>query len=256
MKSLTPLHFDEVPAAAQAEVAFPFSAFGAAADSSAPAQSNRLEQLEKMLREAQGRAEIVEKEAYDKAYLAGEKAGMALGKRRGEQILGALQETLQHADRQLQDIQQSFAEAAIDLAEFIASQIIGEALGDTPESLLAIANQAAARLPANGPLKIAVCPEDMATFQRLLEDESDPSENSASMLSADAAISPGTCRLISDTQDALIDPLAAVHHYIEELRPALLQPPSGRSGACADDPETPEPDADAQDARPPDDPLG
>ncbi len=242
MKTLTPLHFDEVPTDAKSEVAFPFSTLGVSADPSAPAQSNRLEQLENMLKEAQGRAEVIEKEAYDKAYLAGEKAGMALGKRRGEQMLESLQKNLQNADHQLQDIQQSFAEAAVDLAEFIANQIVGEAIGETPKSLLAIANQAAARLPANGPVKIAVCPEDMAGFQRLLENENDQSEGSTAILCADASVSSGTCRLISDTQDALIDPLAAVHHYIEELRPSLLQTEPIRGSISTVAPDTPAPD--------------
>jgi len=118
-------------------------------------QPNRMQQLEAMLHEAQGRAEIIEKEAYDKAYLAGEKAGMALGKKRGEQLLGSLQESLQDATDELTAMRQSFAEAAMDVAGFIASQILTDALDSDHSRLWEIARQAACWKP-NHPWQCSV----------------------------------------------------------------------------------------------------
>ena len=181
-------------------------------------QPNRMQQLEAMLHEAQGRAEIIEKEAYDKAYLAGEKAGMALGKKRGEQLLGSLQESLQDATDELTAMRQSFAEAAMDVAGFIASQILTDALDSDHSRLWEIARQAATCLPDVSGLHIAVSPDDYDLFKRLLE-----AESSMAVLSSDATIASGSCRIISSQQDMLIDPVGAVQNCLEQLRPALIQ---------------------------------
>jgi len=224
MSNLTPLLFPEdKQSVAHSASEFPYAALPGGTDLSgqpmpAGAQPNRMQQLEAMLQEAQGRAEIIEKEAYDKAYLAGEKAGMALGKKRGDQILETLQSSLSEAEQELVTIQQAFAEAATDLAGFIAEQIIGESLSTKPDALWNIAKQAATQLPVAAELRIAVSPDDYAVFKRLIEEES-----SMAVLSSDASIRNGSCRIISSQQDMLIDPVGAVQHYLAQLRPTLLQ---------------------------------
>lgn len=180
--------------------------------------ADRMKQLEQMLQEAQGRAEIIEKEAYDKAYLAGEKAGMALGKKRGEQILESLQETLQDAEQSIDDIKHGFAEAALDIAQHLAEAIIGNTLEKEHRQLWQIAQQAAAQLPDTSELRIAVSPDDLISFKRLLDESP-----SSTLLSSDDSVHCGTCRIISSQQDILIDPVAAVEGYMAQLRPDMLQ---------------------------------
>ncbi len=209
MAEIQPLHFPEASPPLEAGERSPFPFAGMAHD--APhAPANRLEQLESMLKEAQSRAEIIEKEAYDKAYLAGEKAGMALGRKRGEQILESLQHSLKHADAQIDRIRQGFADAALDLARFIAMQILEKEILETPETLVRLAQQAAEQIPAEGELKVAVHPDDLDAFERLME--------KPMPLRPDPALRPGTCRIISETQDALVDPLHALQSYVEQLR--------------------------------------
>jgi flagellar biosynthesis/type III secretory pathway protein FliH len=179
--------------------------------------TNRMQQLENMLKEVQGRAEIVEKEAYDKAYLAGEKAGMVLGRKRGEQILESLQETLQETESLLATMQQSFAEAALDVARHLAEAIVGHSIEKDTAQLLQIAQHAAAQLQDSSGLRIAVSPDDFSSFQRLIENES-----ALCSLHRDANVKSGTCRIISSQQDILIDPVDAVGSYLQTLRPSLL----------------------------------
>ncbi|MDX8395092.1 MAG: FliH/SctL family protein, partial [Mariprofundaceae bacterium] len=173
MSSLTPLIFpeDQRPPASHTSSAFPYRSIDAEASNQSNNNTNRMQQLENMLKEVQGRAEIVEKEAYDKAYLAGEKAGMVLGRKRGEQILESLQETLKESESSLNHIQQSFSEAAMDVAKYIAESIVGENINTDPNKLLEIAKQAASQLPDSSGLRIAISPDDYSSFLRLLEDE-------------------------------------------------------------------------------------
>jgi len=222
MSALIPLSFPE--ASSQTSISnpqtgiFPYAPIGADHHEDQPAADSmhRMQQLEAMLKEVQGRAEIVEKEAYDQAYLAGEKAGMVLGKRRGEQILESLQESLKETGASLAAIQQSFADAAMDVAGFIAKQIIAETVQDNKAKLWDIAQQAAQQLPDTATLTIAVSPDDFFAFKRLLED----SDNLA-ILNSDPAVENGTCRIISSQQDILVDPVAAVSAWLDRLGPAL-----------------------------------
>ncbi len=221
MSTLIPLSFpEETSISSQQTGKFPYAPIGAEhnhGDQPAANNVHRMQQLETMLKEVQGRAEIVEKEAYDKAYLAGEKAGIALGKRRGEQILGSLQESLKDTGTSLAAIQQSFADAAMDVAGFIAKQIIAEAVQDNKATLWDIAKQAAEQLPDTSALTIAVSPDDFFAFKRLLEDS-----DSLTVLNSDPAIANGTCRIISSQQDILVDPVAAVDSWLKTLGPTLL----------------------------------
>ncbi|MBL4775051.1 MAG: flagellar assembly protein [Mariprofundus sp.] len=228
MSNITPLSFPEAPATDQVASAFPFTSIDAAPISSAHSNNNRMQQLEGMLKEVQGRAEIIEKEAYDKAYLAGEKSGIVLGRKRGEQILEALQETLQETETSLAHIQQSFAEAALDVAKHIAESIVGDIIDSDPARLLKIAQQAAAQLPDSSGLRIAVSADDFSSFKRLFEKES-----SLINLHRDSSVANGTCRVISNQQDILIDPLAAIDSYLNSLRPTLLKPSPSNSDAEA-----------------------
>jgi len=222
MNQLNPLSYPEHHPTDQVDKgAFPFRAPDAIAPTPsqqmAPAGADRMKQLEQMVQEMQGRAEVVEKEAYDKAYLAGEKAGMALGQKRAEQILASLQETLSEAERSIMTIGNGFAEAALDVACHLAEVIIGSEIKTDPSKLYEIARKAAVQLPQAADLKIAVAGDDYLSFHRMLED----SEAFATLISDDS-VTPGTCRVISSTQDILIDPAAAAANCLDQLMPALI----------------------------------
>ncbi|OIO67416.1 MAG: flagellar assembly protein [Zetaproteobacteria bacterium CG1_02_53_45] len=230
MTGMKPLSFPQgVNSPEEKKSHFPFASTPPAQPDQPPAprpvdSATRMKQLEVMLQEAQGRAEIVEKEAYDKAYLAGEKAGMALGKKRAEQILESLEVSLQDVEGSLTSIEQAFAEAAMDIARHIAEKIIGSAIEQDQAKLLQIALHAAAQLPDTSALRIAVSSDDYASFKRLL-DESE----SIAILTADDSTASGSCRIVSEQQDILIDPIAAVAIYMEQLTPAMLNEMSQRS---------------------------
>lgn len=178
---------------------------------------DRMKQLEKMLQEAQGRAEVIEKEAYDNAYLAGEKAGMVLGQKRAEQLLESIQDTLAGAEKSIDEIKLAFADTALDIARHIAEKIVSETLVTDSSKLWKIAEQAASQLPDTSDLRIAIAPGDYTTFKRLL----DESPLLATLIS-DETVQPASCRVISIQQDILIDPVAAVVNYMDQLRPELL----------------------------------
>jgi len=222
MKPLSPLPIRECPAENDDPGAteFPFAKLGVPAPPAVapqPSAEERMKQMERMLKEAQGRAETVEREAYDKAYLAGEKAGMQLGKRRAEQLLEEVEESLQHAEAEIATIRGVYADALFDLSRHVCEQIIGDAIEKSPELLMQAVERAARQLPDSKDLRIAVAPELLDSFQRLLG-ESPLLQHLAPM----PGVALNTCRLVTSQQDVLVDPVAAVADYIEQIRPSLL----------------------------------
>jgi len=182
-----------------------------------PAEEQRMQELERMLQEAQGRAEIMEREAYDKAYAAGEKAGMALGAKRAEQSLEHLDRLLQQAEEQVRNLSNTCNDAVLDIAQVVIEHVLGE-LGEQRYEMMVIAVQRAAlQMPSVSDLLLLVNPDDLASFERLMEHDGIGKWR----LKPQADVLSGCCRLISQQQDIQIDPEQAVQATLEQLRARL-----------------------------------
>lgn len=222
--ALTPLPITEDKALHQAVSSSPYPVFGghppAIAGASVPvlpAEEQRMQELERMLQEAQGRAEIMEREAYDKAYAAGEKAGMALGAKRAEQSLEQLDRLLQQAEEQVRNLSDACNDTVLDIAQTVIEHVLNE-LGDQRyEMMLAAVQRAALQLPSVSDLLLLVNSDDMAVFERLMQEEGIGKWR----VRAQVDVAPGCCRLISQQQDIQVDPEQAIKTTLEQLRMRL-----------------------------------
>ncbi|MDQ6963899.1 MAG: FliH/SctL family protein [Mariprofundales bacterium] len=177
----------------------------------------RIIQLERMLQEAKAHAEQQESEAYNRAYANGEKAGIALAKERAEATIDQFDRMIQQARQQMLHIQHSTADAIIDIAQMITESLIGELHGEQREWLVNAAAKVAANLPVPpSSLQLAVNPEDLADIKKIVDDEQREWQ-----IIPDSTLSTGCCRLISQQQDAFIDPLHAVAELVRTIRPEL-----------------------------------
>ncbi len=243
MSRLTPLPIEILEGVSKPASKSPFPVFGAAPASTpgvtaaqiTGSEVQRMDQLEQMLKDAQGRAEIVEREAYDKAYVAGEKAGLALGEKRAEQIVEAMEECLKRAENESAAMRQSCVDAIVDISQLVVEQLVGELLDQQKETLFKAAKRAAEQLPEVASLKVAVSPDDLQTFERLMQEERPDWR-----LYADPSIAAGTCRLVSKHQDAFVNPIQAVADSIRHIRVAL-HGGSIYAGDEAKDSENPDP---------------
>jgi len=182
-----------------------------------PAEEQRMQELERMLQEAQGRAEIMEREAYDKAYAAGEKAGMALGAKRAEQSLEHLDRLLQQAEEQVRNLSNTCNDTVLDIAQAVIEHVLGELGEQRYEMMVATVQQAALQMPSVSDLLLLVNPDDLATFERLMQQE----DIGKWRLKPQVDILSGCCRLISQQQDIQIDPEQAVQATLAQLRARL-----------------------------------
>ena len=215
---MNPLH-QPSPPQQNAPLAQP-NASDAPTDTSPSAESLRMKELENMLNEAQSRAAVIEQEAYDKAYAAGEKAGLALGEKRAEQMLEAMENTVVQAEQQLQQLQQDAGHAVLDIAQAIAEHVVGEFGDDVENALTQAAHQAAEQFLAEhtdlSGLVLAVHPDDLNGMSKMC------AIHPEWRIQADKSIKAGTCRLLSKHQDAFIDPQQAIEKAVSHIRGQLL----------------------------------
>jgi len=222
--ALAPLPITEDKALHQEVSSSPYPVLGAvplaAIETSAPvlaAEEQRMQELERMLQEAQGRAEIMEREAYDKAYAAGEKAGMALGAKRAEQSLEHLDVFLQQAEAQVRSLSDACNDTVLDIAQAVIEHVLGELGEQRYEMMLTAVQRAALEMPSVSDLLLLVNPDDMRVFERLMEE----GNIGQWRLRAQADVPSGCCRLISQQQDIQVDPEQAVKTTLEQLRMRL-----------------------------------
>ncbi len=185
----------------------------------APAEDGgRMRELEKMLSEAQNRASVIEQEAYDKAYAAGEKSGLSLGEKRAEQIIEAMQDILVQAENELALLQNQSVTAVIDIAQSVIEHVMGEQSGHLQRALETSVQQAMEQfMPGHSHgFVLAVHPQDLSAFSRISE------LPEGAKIRANAEVAQGTCRMIAADQDILIDPKENIMEAVQHVRQRLL----------------------------------
>lgn len=221
---LEPLGLKVLPASNTKSHETPFRELSAPAMAPVPeeipnnAPASRVQELEQMLAESQGRAAEIEQEAYDKAYAAGEKAGMALGQKRAEQILERMQQLLQETEQQFADIRYAAGEAIIDMSAQLSAWLIGELTNEDRSRLVALAEKTAHGLSQPEGIKIAVSPQDYSDFEKLME-----GSEHAFPLIAEEGVAAGMVRVFNKSQDVLVDPQTVLADAVAELKAELLK---------------------------------
>lgn len=176
-------------------------------------EQQRMQELDRMLQEARSRADMVEREAYDKAYAAGEKSGLALGEKRAEQTLEQLEKLLQQTEMQLNSLDYMCREAILDISEAMVLQLLGDMAENQQDILIKAVKRAAFQFPNMSELLVLVNPHDAQSFEALL-----PDLLSGSRIRAQADVEEGSCRLMSEQHDVLVHPSQALRESFDVLR--------------------------------------
>jgi len=184
----------------------------------APAQDNRLRLLEEKLSKHQAIAVKIEQQAYEKAYAEGEKVGLELGGKRAEQVLEQMQQILDEAVRQLDEIREHASDAITDISGAIAEWLIGEITEKEYDRLLQMAKKASRQFPEMEQLKIALHPDDLASVKKLpVDSDKEPP------LVSDTSMLAGSVRIFTHSRDVLFDPHACIEDFIKEFKAGLKE---------------------------------
>ncbi len=183
-------------------------------------EEQHMRELQNMLNEAQNRTAVVEQEAYDKAYAAGEKAGLLLGEKRAEQMLETMHNIVEDAEQQLEQLKQESVAVVLDISAAVVERVIGSLDDDSQHVLSLATEQAVAVLSADladiEHLSLAVHQHDLETMLRMCE------QHPQWKMRAEQGIERGTCRLISSKQDALVVPTEIISKAFQHIREHTL----------------------------------
>jgi len=193
----------------------PWSALGQAesnAQQTDPAEA-RIAELERMLEEMRSKAELAEREAFEKAFAAGEEAGMQLGRKRAETMLAELGELLDEAQRAVERLQEELADAAWDFVEAVVREALGRELADAQGLRDAIERALQKELPAKAEVVLVVSPSRLEALQEWL------GEHEALLrVQADASLADAQARLMLRAGAVLIDASSAVRRALRHWR--------------------------------------
>ncbi len=116
--------------------------------------------------EITNRLEVLEREAYEKGFAAGEQAGFAMGEQKAIVLLGKLEnlvgELLAFRDRTLREMEPQFVELAMSAAR----KIIIEELTVNPEAVTRITREALSKMQPQGRITIRTTPALLETISK------------------------------------------------------------------------------------------
>lgn len=177
-------------------------------------EAQRMKELEAMLSEAQSRAAVIEQEAYDKAYAAGEKSGMSLGEKRAEQILASMEKILEQAEHELKKLQEQSVEVVMDISQAIVEHVLGQSDEVIKQSIERLAEQAVeqATVAAGEPLTLFVNANELGMFSRMV------SLSEGARIMAHDDVQAGSCRIVAAGQDILVNRKESIQKAVDYIR--------------------------------------
>jgi flagellar assembly protein FliH len=165
-------------------------------------------QARRLIEEAQGRAESIQREAYHAGFEEGDRAGRKLALQKAEPALRALTDVADAVAGERHTLLQQHNNELIRIAFLIATHVVHKAVGLDPEIVSAVVADALKKVAKNQPITIRVSQHDLQLMQQLSPDGQTPLLASENLhMVADESIGRGGCRIVTDTGeiDATID---------------------------------------------------
>ncbi len=133
--------------------------------------------------------EEIEREAYEKGFQAGEKAGFEVGEKKAELLVRGLEEALRGLEEFRSRLVDELSPRVFDLGVAVAKRILRDELRDHPEHLMHLIKEAIVKLERSGTVTIRVHPmlagliekhsEEIRTIHNDIKIEVDPSVSPA-----------------------------------------------------------------------------
>jgi flagellar assembly protein FliH len=175
------------------KMTWPVLSSGADAFSSHPA----MKEVEKrMLKEVREKAQVIEKEAYEKGFEQGEKDGRELGLKRLEVVIQQWTHVLLDMERQRKEFPRTYRNEVLKLLLGIAKRIFRRELLSHEEVITVVLQEAFRYVTDRGKVRVRLSPAD---YQYLCAHPDEPpfslDENSGVTMVEDPSITRGGCLL-------------------------------------------------------------
>ncbi len=122
------------------------------------------EEARRILLEAQERADLIQREAFEKGFSQGEKAGREMAERAMEKTMVALERAVAQWDMILQDRKGELVSEVVSLAMAVAKKILQKELSLDPKVVLGVVKAALSKARVREDVVIRVNPMDLETI--------------------------------------------------------------------------------------------
>lgn len=102
--------------------------------------------------------EVIEREAYEKGFIAGEKAGFAIGEEKAKVLINKLEDALNEIAQLREKIIRELEPEILELSISIAKKILTEELRLAPEHIVEMTKKAIERIERKGQITIKINP--------------------------------------------------------------------------------------------------
>jgi flagellar assembly protein FliH len=182
--------------------------------------ANISQQCESMLEEARLKVSEIEKEAYEKGFAEGQKAGGEVGEKMAEALLNQYSASVEALNRLRGEIFATSEREVIRLALEIARKIIKREVAIDEELILALVKVALDRVADRALISVRVNPKDHAAMARHHAALSDADALSESVkLIEDPLIGRGGC--VIETESGTID--ARIEEQLREIERGFFE---------------------------------
>lgn len=160
----------------------------------------------------------LEREAYERGFEQGEKAGRLLGEQKMEPVKKAISGLLENLTSVHVKWLEERKKEIIDLTMIIATKIIHGEIQQDKSVVLRLAQEAISRTIKGSKMTLRVSPQDLAYLEKHLKEFPDIAMSEHFKIEADSQITRGGCVLISDAGE--ID--TTIENQIRVMRETLL----------------------------------
>lgn len=132
-----------------------------------PSLERKTQKTDKCMTSSRQSLEEMERDAYEKGFAAGEKAGLEMGAQKAEVLLSRIERMIREIEEYRTRIIEEIEPQLLELSSDIARKVILEELSLKPELMVAIVREAMRKLERTGPITIKMNPAVQELFKRL-----------------------------------------------------------------------------------------
>lgn len=189
-------------------------------DGAAPKLRTAEQQAELLVRQAKTEAAEIEKQAYERGFIEGEKAGKEVGEKTLEALLKQYAKRLEELNDMRKEIFAASEREVLRLALEIARKVIRREVSVDEELILTLVKVALNRVAEQTVMTVRVNPRDYQSIQRYQAAYSPTSSlNEGVKLIEDPSISRGGCLI--ETESGIID--ARIEEQLREIEKGFLE---------------------------------
>lgn len=176
----------------------------------------RIDRAQEELLQMRQRSEAIERDAYEKGFESGERAGVEMGQRKAAVLIGRLEQMIAEFTAFREDLMKGLEPQLIELGGAIAERILAEELKLRPEAIINIVKEALKKIEKSGTVLIKINPSLNELFIKmkpeLLEMHPDV------VFEVDASIPPTGPLVIGQKEEVPTEIGSQVANIVEELR--------------------------------------